>query len=79
MLTGRPEWKEILIVTDEEDHEFVFYCGWGVDPPHAYVPAEADWDRCTPPWLHGRRAEVITVMESLGHVVDDGQYRDWRG
>lgn len=25
-LTGRTEWKEILIVTDEEDREFVFSC-----------------------------------------------------
>ena len=48
MLTGREEWKEILIVTDEDDQSFVFYCGWGVTPPVAYVPAEADWRRCTP-------------------------------
>lgn len=79
MLTGREEWKEIIIVTDEEDRTFVFSCGWGVQPPVAYVPAEADWSRCTPPWLHGRRDEVIGVMTTLGHVVHDGPYRDWRG
>jgi hypothetical protein len=32
-----------------------------------------------PPWLQERRAEVITLLESMGHVVDDGPYPDWRG
>ena len=79
MLTGREEWKEILIVTDEDDHSFVFHCGWGVTPPVAYLPAEADWRRCTPGWLHARRDEVTAVMESMGHVLDEGHYPDWRG
>lgn len=78
MLTGHAEWKEIITVTAEDGQSFTFYCGWGVEPPVAYVPAEADWRRTTPGWLHERRAEVITLMESMGHVVDEGFYRDWR-
>ena len=78
MLTGEAEWKEILTVTDEDGRSFTFYCGWGVEPPVAYVPAEADWGRTMPGWLHERRADVITLLESMGHVVDEGTYRDWR-
>ncbi len=78
MLTGKAQWKEIIIVTDEDERTFVFTCGWGVTPPVAYVPAEADWQRCVPPWLLDRRPEVIALMESMGHVVHDGPYRDWR-
>lgn len=79
MLKAREEWKEILVVTDEDDQSFVFYCGWGVTPPVAYVPAEADWVRCMPPWLHTRRGEVMALMASTGHVVHEGDYPDWRG
>lgn len=78
MLTGHAEWKEILTVTDEDGESFVFSCGWGVEPPVAYVPAEADWRRCMPAWLHGRRDEVIALMVSMGHVVHEGNYPDWR-
>ena len=78
MLTGHAEWKEILTVTDEDAQSFVFYCGWGVEPPVAYVAAEADWRRCVPVWLHERRDEVIALMESMGHVVHEGHYPDWR-
>ncbi len=77
MLKGQEAWKEILTVTDEDDRSFVFYCGWGVSPPVAYVPAAADWVRCMPPWLHSRRDEVITLMGSMGHVVHEGRYPDW--
>lgn len=79
MLIGHAEWKEIITVTDEDGQSFTFSCGWGVEPPHAYIPAEADWRRTMPPWLHERRPEVIALMESMGHVVDEGPYRDWRG
>ena len=79
MLTGREEWKEILTVTDEDDRSFVFYCGWGVEPPVAYIPAGNDWRRCMPPWLHDRRDEVIALLGSMGHVVHDGPYPAWRG
>lgn len=79
MLTGRAEWKEIIIVTDEEGQSFTFSCGWGVEPPVAYIPAEADWQRSMPPWLHGRRTEVIALLEWMGHIVDEWPYNDWRG
>ena len=79
MLTGQTDWKEILTVTDEGGQSFVFYCGWGVEPPVAYVPAESDWRRGVPPWLYDRRDEVIALMTTMGHVVHDGPYRDWRG
>jgi hypothetical protein len=79
MLSGQEAWKEILTVTDEGGRSFVFYCGWGVTPPVAYVAAGADWDRCMPPWLHGRRDEVIALMTSMGHAVHQGAYPDWRG
>lgn len=79
MLTGQAEWKEILTVTGEDGQSFVFSCGWGVEPPVAYIPAPADWRRTVPPWLHDRRDEVIALMESMGHVVHDGPYRDWLG
>jgi len=79
MLTGREEWKEIINVSDEDGRVFTVTCGWGVTPPVAYLPAEADWRRTMPPWLHGRRAEVITLIESMGHVVDEWAYPDWRG
>ena len=79
MLKGQESWKEIITVTDEDDRSFVFYCGWGVSPPVAYVPATADWVRCTPSWLHARRDEMIALMASMGHVVHEGSYPDWRG
>jgi hypothetical protein len=79
MLTGQAEWKEILTVTDENGHSFVFSCGWGVEPPVAYAPPEADWSRCMPPWLHARRDEVTALMKSMEHVVHEDRYPDWRG
>lgn len=77
-LTGRTEWKEVLIVTDEDGRSFTFSCGWGVEPPVAYVPSPADWPRCVPPWLGPRRDEVIAVMRHHQHIVDEGPYPDWR-
>lgn len=71
-LSGHTQWKEELIVTDEDGRSFCFSCGWGVEPPVAYVPSAADWRRCVPEFLHGRREEVISVMESLNHVVQEG-------
>lgn len=71
MLSGQADWKEIITVTDEQGQSFTFSCGWGVEPPHAYIPAAADWHRRTPGWLHERRAEVIALLESMGHIVDE--------
>ncbi|MBU3750891.1 MAG: hypothetical protein FGM52_10660 [Mycobacterium sp.] len=76
-LTGHTEWKEILIVEDEAGHSFTFSCGWGVEPPVAYVPAVADWLRCVPPWLGDRRDEVIALMQQMGHIVADSPYPDY--
>ena len=70
MLTGYTQWKEELVVSDEQGRSFCFSCGWGVEPPVAYVPA--DWPGSVPDWLRDRRGEVLAVMESLGHVV-----REW--
>lgn len=78
-LTGQTQWKEELTVSDEQGRSFTFYCGWGVEPPHAYIPAAADWARCVPGWLHERRDEVIALMRRMGHIVDEGHYPDLVG
>lgn len=78
-LTGQTQWKEELIVSDEDGRSFTFYCGWGVEPPHAYVPAPNDWARRVPGWLADRRDEVIAVMHRLDHLVDEGRYPDHPG
>ena len=70
-LTGVAEWKEIVVVSDEEGRTYVVSCGWGVEPPVAYIPAAAIWRAKVPTWLHDRRDEVIAVLESLHHVVED--------
>ena len=79
MLTGDAEWTEIINVTDEDAQAFTFSCGWGVEPPVAYIPAESDWRRTMPPWLHERRTEVVALLQQMGHVVDEWSYPDWRG
>lgn len=70
-LTGVAEWKEIVVVSDEEGRTYVVSCGWGVEPPVAYIPSAATWRERVPDWLHDRREEVIAVLESLQHVVAD--------
>ena len=75
-LTSETRWKEELIVTDEAGRSFCFDCGWGVDPPVAYLPEPKDWRRCVPGWLHDRRDEVISVMKAQHHVVHEGPYPD---
>lgn len=69
-----PRWKEEMIVADESGRSFTFDCGWGADPPVAYVPASEDWPACVPVWLNERRAEVVEAMKKTGHVVQDGPY-----
>ena len=73
-LTATPRWKEELIINDESGRTFTFDCGWGVNPPVAYVPPPAKWQSCVPVWLRDRRAEVIEAMKNTGHVVKDGPY-----
>jgi hypothetical protein len=68
-LVATARWKEEVVVEDEERRTFVFDCGWGVDPPIAYVPALEDWSTCVPGWLRDRREEVLQVLLSTSHVV----------
>ena len=70
-LTGVAEWKEIVVISDEGGRTYVVNCGWGVEPPVAYIPAAAAWRAEVPDWLRDRRDEVIAVLVSLGHVVLD--------
>jgi hypothetical protein len=70
-LTGVAEWKEIVVISDEEGRTYVVNCGWGAEPPVASIPAEASWRSKVPDWLHDRRDEVIAVLVSLQHVVAD--------
>lgn len=73
-LTAQPRWKEEIVVGDEAGQSFVVDCGWGVDPPVAYVPSMQDWKRCMPAWLWERRDELIEVLRGAGHVVHEGPY-----
>lgn len=73
-LVGRTQWKEELHIVDEQGRSFMFDCGWGGEPPVAYVPPSAEWTACVPAWLHGRRDEVIDAMKAASHTVADGLY-----
>lgn len=70
-LTGMAEWKEIVVISDEEGRTYIVNCGWGVEPPVAYIPAAAIWRAKVPDWLRDRRDEVIAVLRSLHHDVDE--------
>jgi hypothetical protein len=66
-----PKWKEQLIY-EEGPNSHAFECGWGVSPPHVSVPAAEDWDAVMPPFLRGRRDEIVKMLrEKSGHVVDE--------
>jgi hypothetical protein len=73
-LTSRTQWKEELHITDEQGRTFVFYCGWGVEPPVAYIPDPVQWTQCVPAWLRPRRDEVIAAMWAQQHDVLEGPY-----
>lgn len=73
-LRATPQWKEEMIITDEERRSFTFDCGWGADPPVAYVPAELEWAQCVPDWLVERREEAIDAMRGAGHAVKEAVY-----
>ena len=65
------EWKEMLTYW-EGDKGFVFECGWGVDPGTVVVPNDEYWDKVVPPWLVGRRAEVVDrLTKHSGHIVKE--------
>jgi hypothetical protein len=76
-LTGETRWKEEFIISNEEGLSFTFDCGWGVDPPSAYVPSSADWSRCVPGWLAERREEVLKIMRAQQHIVRESPYPDY--
>ncbi len=73
-LSAKAQWKETLIVADGSGRDFAFDCGWGVDPPVAYIPPVVDWPYCVPAWLLNRRDEVVKAMIEAGHVVHEGPY-----
>jgi hypothetical protein len=73
-LTAESRWKEELVVRDEDGREFVFDCGWGADPLVAYIPSVESWSECVPGWLLLRRDEVVSIMRSLNHCVEVGDY-----
>lgn len=74
----RPVWKEELWYIEGEN-KFVFYCGWGVSPGYVYVPPAAEWDRCVPPFLRGRREQIIERLKTFDHShVDEMSYAPYK-
>jgi hypothetical protein len=73
-LKSYTQWKELLIVEDEIGNNFCFMCGWGVEPPVAYIPPPDDWAKCVPEWLRERRDEVIDEMKKQKHLVEEWEY-----
>ena len=63
-------WKEEVIYW-EGQRGYVFPGGWGVTPPVTYVPSAEVWDDVVPPWLRGRRSEVVSRLEEDDrHVIE---------
>lgn len=77
-LKSRIQWKEELIITDEQGNSFCFGCGWGAEPPVAYIPSRVGWIRRVPGWLTDRRLEVIELIKQEGHLVKDWPYPEVR-
>ena len=77
-LIAKTPWKEVLHIFDEQGRTFIFDCGWGVDPPVAYVPPTEQWRASVPAWLHDRRDEVIAAMKAANHQVINGGYPELR-
>jgi hypothetical protein len=77
--TLRPEWKEMLWYSEGENH-FCFQCGWGVSPGYIYVPPAADWDVSVPPFLRGRRDEIIARLRTFDNShIDEMSYGPYKG
>ncbi len=74
-----PRWKEEIVYW-EGDRGFVLDAGWGVEPGILYVPSPAVWNSAVPPWLRGRRDEVVSrLAEHSRHRIeptDDGYAPD---
>jgi hypothetical protein len=56
-------WKEEVIYW-EQPRGCTFPSGWGVDPAVTSVPDASTWDRAVPPWLRGRRDEVVARLRA---------------
>ena len=69
-------WKEQVFYREGEN-VFLFDGGWGVTPRALYVPPAADWDAATPPWMHGRRDEIVARLAQTGDRIVEGPYRPW--
>jgi hypothetical protein len=64
-------WKEEIIYW-EGRRGFLLDGGWGSEPPTLYVPSAQAWELVVPPWLQGRRAEVVARLEAhSGHRLED--------
>ena len=74
-----PRWREEIVYW-EGDQGYLLDAGWGVEPGVLYVPSAAVWDRVVPPWLRGRRQQVLTrLAEHSRHRIeptDDGYSPD---
>ena len=68
-------YKETVVYWEGDDG-FTFDGAYGVTPPYLYVPSERIWDTVVPPWLRGRRAEVVGRLQAHSHHrlvdTDDG-------
>jgi hypothetical protein len=64
-------WKEEVIYW-EGPRGYFLAAGWGGTPPVLAVPTAALWDQVVPPWLRGRRDEVLArLREHSGHVLEE--------
>lgn len=83
---SRPEievvWEEELWYREGEE-AFCFQCSWSISPYVAHIPSARIWDSVTPPFLHGRRDEVLSALRDAndrhGHVLEDTEvgYLPW--
>ncbi len=65
-----PRWKEEIVYW-EGGRGYLLDAAWGSQPGVLYVPAPAAWDAVVPPWLRGRRDEVVRrLAEHSRHRVE---------
>lgn len=76
-------WEEELWYREGGD-AFCFQCSWSVSPYVVHIPSARLWDEVVPPFLRGRREEVLEALrvanDRHGHVLEDTEvgYRRWR-
>ncbi|HKY16917.1 MAG TPA: hypothetical protein VJM33_18465 [Microthrixaceae bacterium] len=70
-------WRERVIYW-EGSHGFEFEGAWGGAPRYTIVPNEQDWDEQVPPWMRGRRDEIVRRLDNYPaeEVTTEG-YHDW--